>query len=269
MAGSAFAGNQGTTMTANKTANVTQTRTDTYHWNVTKTVKPEQRDRIVIPQGQSTAVDFQVSATRTGPDTAYTNSPISGTITLFSGDHDTIGLWVTDQLEKSTDGGETWTTVAGPILITSTDIPANSTPTYPYSFDYDLGTPGAIYRDHLIVMLDNFVGHEGEPWTINYYENVTITPALVEIDKTALLEDVFAFDPAGGFSASKAWSSMPLSDSLPLQTYTVTLTNDSVGCGQTVAGTNTLTLTPSINSALPPAPATVQIYSGTCHPTRH
>ncbi|MGK5082609.1 hypothetical protein WDW37_04825 [Bdellovibrionota bacterium FG-1] len=122
----------------------------------------------------------------------------------------------------------------------------------------------AMYRNHAVATIDNFTGFEGTAHSIDIIANVIVTPALVEVDKNASLVDVFTC-PAG-FTCNPLTTTFPLTGSYPTTTYTVSLTNSSAACGQTLSGLNTATLTPSTNPALPSASATATIYTGTCHP---
>lgn len=273
IASSAFAGNQGTTITIDKTASTTQTQTNTYSWTIQKTLKPEQVP-YVIRTGQSIPVDFLLTATRSGPSTVFTNSPVTGQICVHNtGTQPTVGLWLTDELDQSLDGGATWTPFAGPIVISVSEIAAGSSQCYPYSFSNTLlpacqdGSDRevaqcAMYRNIATATIDNFVGHEGTAFSINANVPVGVTHHLVSIDQTATINDAFSCPP--GFSCVPPSSTIVLSGSLPTTVYEVTLTNNSAACGQTLPGQNTATLTPSTNPALPPVSATASIYTGTC-----
>lgn len=276
----AFAGNQGTTITLDKTASTTQTETDTYSWMIQKTLKPSQVP-YVIRSGKTVPVQFLLTANRSGPIKTYVNDPVSGQICIHNtGSQPTVGLWLTDQLEQSTDGGATWTAFAGPAVIPVTELAAGASQCYPYSFSNTLlppcpsrggRAPGketvascAIYRNIATATVDNFSGSEGTAHSVDATVPVTVNPVLIEVDKTASIADVFTCPV--GFSCSPVSSTIPLTDSYPTSTYEVSMTNNSAACGQTVSGLNTATLTPSTNPALPSVSAAATIYTGTCHP---
>jgi len=278
--GAAFAGNQGTTITLDKTASTTQTETDTYSWMIQKTLKPNQVP-YVIRSDKTVPLQFLLTANRSGPVKSYVNDPVSGQICIHNtGTHPTVGLWVTDQMEQSTDGGATWTAFAGPSVIPVTEIAAGASQCYPYSFSNTLlpSCPSgedraphkgrvaacAIYRNIATATVDNFSGFEGTAHSVDSTVPVTVNPVLIEVDKTASIADVFSCPT--GFSCSPVSSTIPLTDSYPTSIYEVSMTNQSAACGQTVSGLNTATLTPSTNPALPSVSAAATIYTGTCHP---
>ena len=260
---SAFAGNQGTTISVENDASSTQTQTDTYSWSIQKTLKPNQVPYI-IRQGSTLNVEYLLTATRSGPSTTYANTATSGSICVHNtGSQPTVGLWVTVSLQQSLDNGTTWTNFAGPQVLTVPEVVAGDTQCFPYTFTETLLPPPAIYRNYDTVSLDNYVGNEGTSHSINAIGAVVVTPSLVEIDKTATISDVFTC-PAG-FSCSPLNSTIPLTGSYLPTPYPVSLTNNSAACGQTLPALNTATLTPSTNPALPPVSATATIYTGTCH----
>jgi hypothetical protein len=276
----AFAGNQGTTITLDKTASTTQTETDTYSWAIQKTLKPNQVP-YVIRSGKTVPVQFLLTANRSGPVKTYANDPVSGQICIHNtGSQPTVGLWLTDQLEQSSDGGATWTAFAGPTVIPVTEIAAGASQCYPYSFSNTLLPPCpsgedrvrnrdrvvacAMYRNIATATVDNFSGSEGTAHSVSSTVPVTVNPVLIEVDKTASISDVFTCPV--GFSCSPVSSTIPLTDSYPTSIYEVSMTNESAACGLTVPGLNTATLTPSTNAALPSVSATATIYTGTCHP---
>jgi len=259
----AIAGNQGTTVSVENTASSTQTQTDTYSWSVQKTLKPNQVPYI-IREGQTLNVDYLLTATRSSPSTVYTNTPTTGSICVENtGTQPTVGLWITVSLQQSLDGGVSWTNFAGPQALSVSEVAAGSTQCFPYSFSQTLLPPPALYRNYDTVSVDNFVGSEGTTYSIIETDSVSVTPILVEIDKTATLQDVFTCP--SGFSCTPLTSTMSLSTSYPTTPYQVSLTNNSAPCGQTLAGLNTATLTPSTNPALPSVSASATIYTGTCH----
>lgn len=258
-----YAGNQGTEFNVQDSATTKQTQTDSYTWSLQKTLKPSQVPYI-IRQGMTVNVEYLLTADRSGPSTVYTNTPVSGQICVNNtGSQPTVGLWMTATLQQSLDGGTTWTNFSGPVVVPGTEVPGNTNQCFPYQFTNTLAGPPAQYRTYVTASADNFIGFEGTQHTISATDPVVVIPNLVEIDKTATLVDTFTCP--SGFSCTPLQSTIPLTESYPTTVYAVSLTNDSAECGNTVEGLNTAVLTPSTNSALPPASASASIYTGTCN----
>jgi hypothetical protein len=262
LTGSAFAGNQGTKFTFTNEGSSEQTQTDTYSWEVQKSLKPNQVPYI-IRQGETLPVEFLLTATRSEPATSYANSPVNGQVCVTnSGTQSTVGLWIVVRLEQSLDGGATWTPFAGPQVVPAVDVAGGATQCFPYTFFVDLLPPPALYRNNDTVTIDNFVGFEGTAYSIDGTAPVVVTPQLVEVDKTATLQDEFLCPD--GFDCTPPWTSITLTESYPTTPFVVSLSNVSAECGMSVVGLNTATLTPHDSPALPPVSAAASIYTGTC-----
>lgn len=275
VAGPALAGNQGTTLSMNKSASSTQTQFDAYSWTLQKTLKPNQTKYIIKP-GKTVDVDYLITATRSAPVTSYTNTPVSGEICVTNtGSQPTIGLWITEEMQESRDGGATWSPYAGPqVIAVSAELASGANQCYSYSFPNQLD-PTRKYRTKATASIDNYVQHEGESFSIDMTKDVTVTRPLVEIDKTANLTDTL--NCPTGFSCTVPWTSQALTGSYPTTAYTVSMSNTSAACGQTtLAALNTANLTSATQPPLSPTPpasslplsasATASISTGTCRP---
>ncbi len=261
VAGISFAGNQGTTLTGTKTAATTETQTSTYSWTVQKTLIPRQVPYI-IKAGQTVPVDFLVTATRGGPVVTSVNTPVTGQVCLNNtGTQPTVGLFLTDQLEQSTDGGLTWTAYSSPITIPVVDLGGALSICYPYSFPNQLN-PLYLYRNHAVASVDNFLGFEGTSHSIDIYATVSVTTIPITVDSTASLVDVFTCPV--GFTCTPLITTSTLTGSMPTTTYTVSLTNLAALCGLTLQGTNTATLTPLTTLVPQIASGTATIFTGSC-----
>lgn len=258
--GTAFAGSPGTTLTVTKTAVATLTQTNTYTWSIQKTTPPNQTT-YVVPVGQNAMVPFTVTATRSGP-TVINASSVSGSVCVTNtGLTQTSGLQIVDILEFL--NGAVWQPVAGgeQALTVSAELAAGQSMCYPYQFSNIALSSTVQYRNHAEVFIDNYAGHEGTSFETDAIVPIVLTPVINNVDATASLSDVFACPT--GFTCVAAPLPPTLTGSTTLS-YSVTLTNASLTCGQTVSPLNTATLVPSTTLVPQVATAGAQIYTGTC-----
>jgi hypothetical protein len=252
-----FAGSSGTTLDATKTAVANWTRTDAYHWTITKTTPPNQVP-YVIPTGGVQQVTFTVTAVRSGPEVTSWSTPVSGEICVTNtGTSSTSGLYIVDQLEKVSDSS----VVSGPSVIpVAAELAPSQHQCYPYSFEVALD-PSIEYRNHAIISLDNYLGFEGTSHSIDVYAAVIPTVSVVDVDSSARIEDIF--NCPSGFTCTPSSFSQTVTGTTTIP-YLVTVRNDSAACGQNVNAVNTAQLFPSTTQIPQIASASISIYTGTC-----
>jgi hypothetical protein len=258
--GTAFAGPAGTTLSVTKTAVATLTQSDTYDWSIQKSTPPAQVT-YVVPLGQSAVVPFTITATQTGP-TVISASSVSGNVCITNtGTAATVGLQIIDTLEFL--NGTVWQPVSGgqQALPVSAELAAGASQCYPYQFTNITLDPSLQYRNVGEAFIDNYLGHEGTSFETDATLPFTVTVVTNTVDATAALTDVLTCPT--GFTCTASALPPTLTGSTVLN-YSVTVTNNSVPCGQTVTLLNTATLVQSDTHTSRSASASVQIYTGTC-----
>lgn len=254
-----FAGPSGTTLTATKTAVAKWTKTDTYTWNVTKSTPPNQVP-YVIPIGQTQPVTFTVTATKVGPVSTSWNTPLTGDVCVTNtGTTTTSGLYIKDQLENAADS----TIVEGPIVL---DVTSELAPSDTRCFHYEFTgvvDPNIVYRNHAIISVDNYLGHEGTSFSIDAFADVLPEVNVVQVDGSATIKDVFSC-PAGMTCTPSSFSQV-VTETISIP-YVLTIKNDSAACGLTFRPVNSAELIPSDHPVSQTATTSVTIYTGSCHP---
>jgi hypothetical protein len=262
-AGTAIAGPRGTTIEGYKTANAIYTVTKTYEWSLDKANPPDQVP-YVIPIGEAQFATFSITATRTGPLVKADNSDVTGQVCVKNtGDSATRGLQISDRLEVF--DGANWVPVTTEIsLPVLSQIGAGQETCYPYSFDVILD-PSKEYRNHASVSIDNFIGFEGTKYTLPVKADLVIKNQQIVINESVKTSDIFTC-PAG-FTCDPLNQEWIISGTsvIPVE---ISITNDSVECGQTIEAVNKATLegqnSPPGSEIYLESSATIQIFTGSC-----
>jgi hypothetical protein len=262
-AGTAIAGPRGTTIEGYKTANAIYTETKTYEWSLDKANPPDQVP-YVIPTGETQFATFSITATRIGPVIKAENSDVTGQVCVKNtGNAATRGLQISDRLEVL--NGTNWVPVTTEInLPVLSQVGAGQETCYPYSFGVVLD-PSKQYRNHASLSIDNFSGFEGTKYTLPVKTDLVIDSQLIVINESVKIFDIFTC-PAG-------FSCRPLNQDWIISATTVipveiSITNDSVECGQTIGAINKAKLAsvnaPSGSELSLESSAPIQIFTGSC-----
>lgn len=262
----AWAGPQGTTIEGTMTASTTLTQVSTYSWGLVESAQFPNQVPFVILTGSSASVGFTITATRSGPVTTQSNTPITGQICLSNtGASSTRGLHLKDQVEQEVSPG-VWKKIFGPVtLLVPTEIPAYTTYCFPDLMNIQKSVeldPNSNYRNHAVATIDNFIGYEGMAHSIDIFAPVVITVTQKEVDASAILVDPITCP--SGFECTPSGTTLEVHHTMsyPLSVLTV---NQSAACGQLLLIADLSTLTP-VDSRIPIiAEASIPIYTGTCH----
>lgn len=262
----AFAGSAGTRITGSKTALSKLTRLEKYSWNLTENLQVPNQVTLVIPQGQSAVVGFNLVATRIGPEVLVSGGSVQGEVCITNtGTTSTQGLRIRDQLEEETSPG-VWRVVQRTTIPVRYELRPGSRRCFQYEFEFEINSQ-ARYRNKAIATIDNYSGFEGEPRSIVITAPVEIEFTNSTVDASATLSDPFSC-PAG-FSCQLSGTIQAINDSTTVP-FTVLLTNQSANCGQTLIASDTGTLIPSDTRIPVTADAGVTVYTGSCRPNdRH
>ena len=252
-----------TNLRVSKTATASWTRGVDYEWSLVKTVSPASAE---IGPGASATFTYTLAAAR---DTGATTEAVrvSGEICVQNvGGGPTVGLAVVDNVQASTNGGATWTTIASATLPLGPDpeVPAATTRCYPYDIAF---TPvaGAVYRNEGTAAITNWSGDPGAVSIFEKYAPFTLpaAPTLTETDAGASLADVLACPP--GFTCTPTSGAWTLTGTQTI-TYPVTVTNASAPCAHTAVLANTATLTAGGSGDVDVDSATAGLSTPACEP---
>ena len=252
----------GTRITASKTAVANVLRQEKYTWTLTESLLVPNQVTLVIPEGQSAAVGFNLVATRLGPEILDSESTVSGEVCVNNtGRVRTEGLRIRDQIEQEVSPG-VWQAIANFSIPVSSELRPFSRRCYPYQLDLSLD-PQAQYRNKAIITIDNYAGYEGRPRSIAVVTTIDVNFSISTVDATASVSDPFSCPPGFSCELSGTVSTVNNSATVP---FTVILSNISAPCGQTVTASDTGTLVPSDTQVPITAYAAVNVYTGTCRP---
>ena len=229
-----------TNLRVSKTATASWTRGVDYRWTLEKTVSPAGAE---LGPGASATFTYTLAAVRdTGA--AADRLTVSGEICVQNvGGGATASLAVSDNVQASTNGGSTWTTIASAAVDISAApvIPGQQSRCYPYTVAF---TPvaGAVYRNEGLVSITNYSGAPGTVAVFEKYAPFTLpaSPTLTETDATAALTDALVC-PAG-FTCTPGPGPWTLTGTQTVQ-YAVTVTRTDAPCDHTARLANTATLT--------------------------
>lgn len=247
----ALAGPGGTTITAEKTAEITQT----YGWTLEKTTTPGQVPSFTVPPGPGTPVNFTITATRTGP----TFSNVTGQVCVTNtGGLATTGLQIQDRLEVW--DGANWIPVTVWTNLPMSNLTPGVTDCVAYSFSVANFNPQLQYRNLAFVSITNFAGFEG---TVHgFYIDAAVSVTV--IGATATLTDSIVCPTGFTCAFASPTPSFPLvltgSTSVPV---VVLITNNGSPetCGNYTLRNNS-ELRPTGTVTVLTASASVAIYSG-------
>jgi hypothetical protein len=258
-------GPMGTRIVGKKTASTVFNQIETYTWKLSESLSPPTQTDFVLPRGQSGVAGFTVNIQKTGPDLRRSNTPVAGTICLRNrGPVRTQGLRIRDRLQMETAPG-VWTTIASIDSLPMRDIPAGGSRCINYSYDIQLD-PEAHYRNLALASIWNYSGYVGTD-----HVTVLVAPVLSEtrISEIQVIDDQAEFlnpvDCPEGFSCQVEPYPTLLNGSAT-RPISITLSNLSAECGQTLSGINTATLTPQTTRVALNSSAEVRIYTGSCRP---
>lgn len=257
------AGPSGTTISGTKTAAATITHTNTYSWAVQKITPTPSPPPYTIGLGSTLAVPFTITATQNTPTVTSNVGVPTGQICINNtGTSTTQGLYISDQLEQNIS--DNWMKIAGELSIPVTaEISSGQKQCYSYQFNNVSLNPQLSYRNHAIVSIDNSVGHEGTSSSIDLLAMVSFPQVVQNVDATATLTD--SANCPSGLSCVSSVSNQLLTGSTSLSAP-LTISNNSVCCGQTFDIVNNAILTPTTTGSSSSSAAAVQVFTGICPP---
>lgn len=240
----------------------------TYEWTLDKRVTPASAS---LEPGASATFNYTLTATRTVAGTTG-GAGVRGQICVKNlGSVDSQGMTVSDEVQASTNGGASWTTVATQAV----DVSANPVVSQGETacFDYDVPlTPvaGALYRNQGSVTWTN-AGNGGvpTPGTLQTWETAWVPftfpaePVTAETDEAAALADLL--DCPAGFTCTPSSGGWSLTGSQVIQ-FAVQVTNVSAPCGHLTVAANTATLTANDSGQQDTATASVSLSTNDCTP---
>ncbi|MBI2918338.1 MAG: hypothetical protein HYY01_10125 [Chloroflexi bacterium] len=259
--GGGAGGQSGTTLNAYKTAEGYWVRRLDYDWSVAKQATPTSLE---IKRGETESVQYTITATRSGP--AQTDVfGVTGQVCVTNGGGvATQGLKIVDQVQYQTGGGP-YQAISGAsqTIIPPLQLGPGETGCYDYAISF-APVAGATYRNTAKVTITNHSGYLREPFgpEVKADFGLPTSHAIVEVDNTAMVDDVQAVPP--GFAAQTA-QAFPVSFSQTGQvSFTKQVTNTSASCGQYAILGNTATLTEGTTGQTRQSAAQVRIYTGDC-----
>ena len=250
----------GTRIVVTKTAFARVERLEKYSWTLSESLQVPNQVTLVIPQGQSTVVGFNLVATRSGPEVLTSDALVNGEICVTNtGSQPTQGLRIRDQLEREVSPG-VWQMVVRTSIPLRYELRAGARRCFPYQFEEPLDSE-AQYRNKAVVTIDNFLGFEGEPRSVTAVAPVEWIVSSTTVDATASVSDPF-FCPSG-MDCELGGTVTQVSDSVTVP-FSVRLTNISAPCGQTLTAYDVGTLVPSDTQVEISSYASVGVYTGSC-----
>ena len=185
-----------------------------YDWTIEKEASPTS---ITLAQGSSEDIDYTLVITRESDQATYTYT-ISGTVTVSnSGETQLTGVGGNVSLvghgKTSTFGG-------------TTSLAKGASQDFPFSFTVESSAPISSFE--VKATADS---NETAPDSESDYPSIPADPvSFIEIDETAVLDDVFTQIPTGFSVIYVTDPDGPLTGPVTIK-YVVTLTNNSAGPG--------------------------------------
>ncbi len=239
-------GQNGTTLSATKTATGFWEQRIDYDWTVNKTASP---DAVIFAKGDTdpATVEYTIALTKTAKELVVNAYGASGEICVTNGGAvATENLQIVDNLQSKSGKGSFTTFKSASVDTTrelesgtTTELAAGEFHCYPYSIEFT-PVPGVTYRNEAAITINNHSGYLGNAFgpapKIGF--SLPTTATLVETDAKAIIVDTPTL-PIGfsvDFSESGPWT---VSAATPI-TYTATITR-SAESGQACGGSFYLT----------------------------
>jgi hypothetical protein len=237
-------------------------------WTLEKRVSPASAQ---IAPGSGATFHYTLTATRTVAATRET-AGVRGEICVRNlGSVASEGMTVADQVQASTNGGATWTTVATRDVDVSGNPVVDPGETACFAYDVPLApVAGALYRNRGSVTWTN-AGNGGvpAPGTTQEWETAWVPftfpadPATAETDQSAALADLL--DCPAGFTCTPSSGAWTLTGTRVIE-YSVRVANVSAPCGHRVVAENTATLTAGDSGRRETDTASVALTTEDCAP---
>ena len=257
-------GQAGTTLSATVTAEGYSEQRQEYDWSIDKSASPSA---LQIKPGETSTVTYTLNITRTPLEPTYMEGVRGEVCVTNGGDRETEGLKIVAQVQgKSGSGQFQDISGAAQTIVPAQQLNPGQTQCYPYQVTFD-ADPNMQYRVAAQVTITNHSGQLGIEFGPQPKATFSIPsqPTLIEIDETALLNDVLTCPTGMTCNVSRDLSNITVSGSTTI-TYTVNVTNNSVECNQNVIMPNVVTLVESDTFETHTAEAVVNINTGECPP---
>lgn len=271
-------GQNGTTLSATKTADGFWEKNIEYDWTIVKTADPTS---IEIGKGQSAEIQYTLTVTRTQISETDVYG-VRGTISVTNGGAvATEGLAITDIVKYKTGAGPFVDYVSSFVDVSANPIlDPGETGAYPYEITFK-PKDGAEYKNTAIVTITNHSGHLDTPFGPGANDpddpghssrgpsagfSLPGSPSsTIYTDESATVSDVITC-PAGFSCISSHPGSWTFNDSGTIS-YILTVTNDSAMCDSYYNLDNTATLVEGDTGEQREASASVNIYTLPCSTT--
>lgn len=254
-------GKSGTTLNATVTATGLWEQVQEYDWSVIKTTSPTS---IEILQGQTKSVNYTITATRLDPPSEYNRYSVRGQVSVTNGGAVTTqGLKIVAQVQYKNDSDQFANLSGASQTLVPAQLTAGQTGTYNYEVQFSPVSGAQQYRVVANVTITNHSGNLGLPFGPSPKGDFNLPGSAVVLyeDAIATLND--SRTTPTGFTAGTSQSfPLTLINSTTI-TFTLNITNNSVGTGQTVQLTNTGILTEKDTGQVQQSSATVTITTGT------